>query len=324
MREMTYTDAAREGLAEEMALNPLIFVVGEGIGPRGGNFNTTVGLYDLYGEMRLRDTPISERGFSTICTGAAVLGAHPVVDFMFLDFELDALGDIINQTSRIRWMSNGRLKAPVVFRGGVGVASTGPHHSSNLFSVFMHLPGLRVVTPVFPADAKGLLKTALRSDDPVMFLEHKKLLKIKGEVPEGDLFTPFGKANIVRSGEEVSVVAISYMVIKTLEAAQILEKEGISVEVIDPRTLSPLDIDTILESISRTHRLLIVDEDFSPCGAGAEIAAQVMERGFYELDAPVRRVNGVFAPAPYSPSLEAAVVPNEKTIAQALRDLLAE
>jgi 2-oxoisovalerate dehydrogenase E1 component len=324
MREMTYTDAAREGLAEEMALNPMIFVVGEGIGPRGGNFNTTVGLYDLYGEMRLRDTPISERGFTGICTGAAVLGARPVVDFMFLDFELDALGEIINQTSRLHWMSGGRLKAPVIFRGGVGVASTGPHHSSNLFSVFMHIPGLRVVVPAFPADAKGLLKTALRSDDPVMFLEHKKLLKTKGLVPEGEHFVPFGKAQIVRLGTDVTVVGISYMAAKALEAAAILEREGVSVEVIDPRTLSPLDIDTVLESLARTHRLLVVDEDFSPCGAGAEIAAQVMERGFYELDAPVRRVNGAFAPAPYSPPLEAAVVPSEHTIAQALRDLLAE
>jgi 2-oxoisovalerate dehydrogenase E1 component len=324
MREMTYTDAAREGLAEEMALNPMIFVVGEGIGQRGGNFNTTVGLYDLYGEMRLRDTPISERGFTGICTGAAVLGARPVVDFMFLDFELDALGEIINQTSRLHWMSGGRLKAPVIFRGGVGVASTGPHHSSNLFSVFMHIPGLRVVVPAFPADAKGLLKTALRSDDPVMFLEHKKLLKTKGLVPEGEHFVPFGKAQIVRRGTDVTVVGISYMAAKALEAAAILEREGVSVEVIDPRTLSPLDIDTVLESLARTHRLLVVDEDFSPCGAGAEIAAQVMERGFYELDAPVRRVNGAFAPAPYSPPLEAAVVPSEHTIAQALRDLLAE
>jgi len=324
MREMTFTDAAREGLAEEMAVNPLIFVVGEGIGPRGGNFNTTVGLYDLYGEMRLRDTPISERGFTGICTGAAVLGARPVVDFMFLDFELDALGEIINQTSRLHWMSSGRLKAPVIFRGGVGVASTGPHHSSNLFSFFMHIPGLRVVTPAFPADAKGLLKTALRSDDPVMFLEHKKLLKMKGPVPEGEHFTPFGKAQVVRPGKDVTVVGISYMAVKALEAAGILEREGVSVEVIDPRTLSPLDIDTVLESLARTHRLLVVDEDYGPAGAGAEIAVQVMERGFYELDAPVRRVNGAFSPAPYSPPLEAAVVPNEQTIAQAVRDLLAE
>jgi 2-oxoisovalerate dehydrogenase E1 component len=324
MPEMTFTDAARQGLAEEMARDPMIFVVGEGIGARGGNFNTTVGLYDLYGEMRLRDTPISERGFTTLCTGAAVLGARPVVDFMFLDFELDALGDIINQTTRLRWMSNGQVKVPVVLRGGVGVASTGPHHSSNLFSIFMHLPGLHVVTPVFPADAKGLLKTAIRTDDPVIFLEHKKLMKLKGEVPEGEVLIPFGKASLVREGKDLTIVAISFMVIEALNAARMLEAEGISVEVIDPRTLAPLDLDTILESVAKTHRLLVVDEDYSPCGAGAEICSRVVENGFYELDAPIRRLNGMFIPGPYSPPLEAAAVPNAQKIAKAARDLLVE
>ena len=324
MREMTFTEAAREGLAEEMARDPMIFVVGEGIGARGGNFNTTVGLYDLYGEWRLRDTPISENGFTGICTGAAMLGARPVVDFMFLDFELDALGGIINQMTRLRWMSNGQVKVPIVLRGGVGIASTGPHHSSNLFSLFMHLPGLRVVLPVFPADAKGLLKTSIRSDDPVIFLEHKKLMNLKGEVPEGEHLLPFGQASVVRPGKDLTIVAISFMVIETLKAANLLEKDGVSAEVIDTRTLAPLDIATILESVSKTHRLLIVDEDFSPSGAGAEIAAQLMEQGFYELDAPVRRLNGTFVPGPLSPPLEAAVVPNAQTIAKAAHDLLVE
>ncbi|OGO31285.1 MAG: hypothetical protein A2Z16_13795 [Chloroflexi bacterium RBG_16_54_18] len=324
MREMTFTEAAREGLAEEMARDPMIFVVGEGIGARGGNFNTTVGLYDLYGEWRLRDTPISENGFTGICTGAAMLGARPVVDFMFLDFELDALGGIINQMTRLRWMSNGQVKVPIVLRGGVGIASTGPHHSSNLFSLFMHLPGLRVVLPVFPADAKGLLKTSIRSDDPVIFLEHKKLMNLKGEVPEGEHLLPFGQASVVRPGKDLTIVAISFMVIETLKAANLLEKDGVSAEVIDPRTLAPLDIATILESVTKTHRLLIVDEDFSPSGAGAEIAAQLMEQGFYELDAPVRRLNGTFVPGPLSPPLEAAVVPNAQTIAKAAHDLLVE
>ncbi len=324
MRAMTFTEAAREGLAEEMARDPMIFVVGEGIGARGGNFNTTAGLYDLYGEWRLRDTPISENGFTGICTGAAMLGARPVVDFMFLDFELDALGGIINQMTRLRWMSNGQVKVPIVLRGGVGIASTGPHHSSNLFSLFMHLPGLRVVLPVFPADAKGLLKTSIRCDDPVIFLEHKKLMNLKGEVPEGEHLLPLGQASVVRPGKDLTIVAISYMVIETLKAATLLEKDGVLVEVIDPRTLAPLDIATILESVSKTHRLLIVDEDFSPGGAGAEIAAQLMEQGFYELDAPVRRLNGAFVPGPYSPPLEAAVVPNAQTIAKAAHDLLVE
>jgi 2-oxoisovalerate dehydrogenase E1 component len=324
MRELTFTDAAREGLAEEMERDSMIFVVGEGIGARGGNFNTTVGLYDLYGEMRLRDTPISERGFTGICTGAAILGARPVVDFMFLDFELDALGEIINQMSRLRWMSNGQVNVPIVLRGGVGLASTGPHHSANLFSIFMHLPGLQVVVPVFPADAKGLLKTSIRTDDPVIFLEHKKLMKIKGLVPDGEQLVPFGQASVIRQGKDLTIVGISYTVIESLNAANLLEREGISAEVIDPRTLAPLDLATILESISKTHRLLVVDEDFSPCGAGAEIAAQVMEQGFYELDAPVRRLNGAFVPGPYSPPLEAAAIPNAQSIAKAAQELMVE
>jgi 2-oxoisovalerate dehydrogenase E1 component len=324
MREMTFTEAAREGLAEEMERDPMVFVVGEGIGARGGNFNTTVGLFDRFGEMRLRDTPISENGFTGICTGAAVLGARPIVDFMFLDFELDALGGIINQMSRLRWMSHGQVKVPIVLRGGVGLASTGPHHSSNLFSIFMHLPGLRVVLPVFPADAKGLFKTSIRSDDPVIFLEHKKLMNLKGQVPEGEHLVPFGQASVVRSGKDLTIVGLSYMVVEAMKAASLLEKDSISAEVIDPRTLAPLDIGTILESVSKTHRLLVVDEDFSPCGAGAEIAAQVMEQGFYELDAPVRRVNGAFVPGPYSPPLEAAAVPNAQGIAKAAQSLMVE
>ncbi len=324
MREMTFTEAAREGLAEEMARDPMIFVVGEGIGARGGNFNTTVGLYDLYGEMRLRDTPISENGFTGICTGAAVLGARPVVDFMFLDFELDALGGIINQMTRLSWMSNGQVKVPIVLRGGVGLASTGPHHSSNLFSLFMHIPGMYVVLPSNPADAKGLLKTAIRCDDPVIFLEHKKLMNLKGPVPEGEHLVPFGKAAVVRPGRDLTIVALSYPVVEAQKAAAQLETEGISAEIIDPRTVAPLDIATILESLAKTHRLLVVDEDFAPCGAGAEIAAQVMEQGFYELDAPVRRVNGMFIPGPYSPNLEAAAVPSAQSIAKAARALLAE
>jgi 2-oxoisovalerate dehydrogenase E1 component len=243
---------------------------------------------------------------------------------MFLDFELDALGDIINQATRLSWMSNGQVKVPLVLRGGVGVAATGPHHSSSLYSLFMHLPGIHVATPVFPADAKGLMKTALRCNDPVIFLEHKKVMKLKGNVADGELVIPFGKANVVRPGKDLTIVGISYMVVEAINAANALEKQGVSVEVIDPRTLAPLDLATILESLSKTHRLLIVDEDFSPCGAAAEIASQVMEQGFYELDAPVRRLNGPFTPAPYSPPLESAAVPNAQDIIRAAQKLLAE
>jgi len=325
VRELTYVEAAREGLAEEMARDPSIFVVGEGIGERGGNFNTTLGLYERYGPERLRDTPISERGFTAMCVGAAISGARPVVDFMFIDFLTDAFGDMFNQMARLQWMSGGRLKMPVVVRGCVGAApSNAAHHSGNYYPFFVHVPGFRVVMPTTPADAKGLLKTSIRSDDPVLFLEHKSLLPLKGPVPDGELLVPFGKASVARPGTDVTVVGIAFMVRRALEAAEILSNEGVSVEVIDPRTLAPLDIDTILASVERTGRLLVVDEDWAPCGVASEIATQVMERGFDALDAPVRRLNGLFCPAPYSPALYAGLVPTAESIAGAVRSLLAE
>ena len=325
MREITFTEAAREALAEQMAVDPTIFVVGEGIGARGGNFNTTLGLYDQYGPMRLRDTPIVERGFVGMCTGAAMTGSRPVVDFMFIDFILDSMGEMMNQIAKVQYMSSGRLKMPIVLRGSIGIGgSAATHHSGSYFPIFVNIPGFRVVVPTTPYDAKGLFKTALTGDDPVLFLEHKLLLSKKGPVPEEEYFIPFGQASIAREGMQATVVAVGVMVPKTLEAGDILAKEGISIEVIDPRTLAPLDIDTILQSVHKTGRLLIVDETFAPCGIGAEVSAQVMERGFDDLDAPVARLNGLHTPTPYSPALEAAIVPTTQKIAQAIRDLLAE
>lgn len=325
MREMTFTEAAREGLAEEMERDPTVFVVGEGIGERGGNFLTTVGLFERFGPERLRDTPITERGFTGLCTGAAMVGARPVVDYMFFDFALDALGELINQTAKVQYMSDGRLTMPIVLRGCIGVGnSAATHHSGSYYPIFVHLPGFRVVVPTTPRDAKGLLKMSIRSDDPVVFMEHRGLLNTRGPVPDDEELIPFGKASIAREGADVSVVGISIGVRKSLEAAAQLERDGVAVEVIDPRTLAPLDVDTILESVHKTGRLLIVDETYGPCGIGAEIAAEVMARGFDDLDAPVRRLNGAHTPIPYSPPLEAAVVPNVQTIAQAIRDLLAE
>ncbi len=327
MRELSYTVAAREALDEEMGRDPSIFVVGEGIGERGGNFNTTLGLYEKYGPERLRDTPIVERGFVGMCTGAAMTGSRPVVDFMFFDFVLDAVGEMINQTAKMQYMSSGRLKMPLVMRGAIGVGgSAATHHSGNYYPFFAHIPGWRVVMPTTPRDAKGFMKTALRGNDPVLFLEHKMLFNIKGEVPEveADEALPFGVAAVRRAGTDITVVAMTIMVQRSLEAAAALEKEGISVEVIDPRTVAPLDIDTILESVHKTGRLLVVDEDFAPCGMGAEIAAQVMERAFDDLDAPVRRLNGLHSPVPYSPSLEAAVTPNRNQIIDAIKALVAE
>ncbi len=325
MREISFMEATREALDAAMAKDPTIFVVGEGIGKRGGNFTTTLGLYDKYGPERLRDTPISERGFVGMCTGAAMTGTRPIVDFMFLDFILDAMGELINQVSKIQYMSSGRLKMPLLLRGCIGVGgAAATHHSGNYYPIFAHIPGFRVVVPSTPYDAKGLFTTALQSDDPVLFLEHKTLIFNKGPVPEEEYTIPFGKARIAAEGDAATVVAISSMVDKTLAACAKLSKEGIAIEVIDPRTLAPLDIDTVLESVHKTGRLLIVDETFQPCGIGAEVAAQVMAKGFDDLDAPIMRLNGLHTPTPYSPPLESAIVPNKDTIEQALRDLLAE
>ena len=310
-----------------MAVDPAIFVVGEGIGPRGGNFGTTLGLYEKYGPMRLCDTPISERGFVGMCCGAAMTGARPVIDFMFVDFILDALGELFNQIAKMQYMSSGRLKMPLVLRGCVGIGSSAAtHHSGSYASIFGHIPGLRVALPATPADAKGLLKTALTSDDPVLFLEHKNILHLKGPVPDEDVDhrVPFGKASVVRTGTHITVVAMALMLRKTLDAAEQLTKDGISVEVIDPRTIAPLDMLTILESLHKTGRLLIVDEAFGPFGVGAEIAAQTIDQAFDDLDAPIKRLNGAHAPTPYSPTLEAAVVPDTKAIVMAIKALLAE
>ncbi len=324
-RSITFTQATHEALAEEMKVNPKIFVMGEGIGIRGGNFKTTVGLYDLYGPERLCDTPICERGFVGLACGAGMTGTRPVIDFMFADFVLDSVGEIINQIAKIQYMSSGRLKMPVLLRGCIGIGhSAATHHSGNYYTMYAQVPGLRVVVPSNAADAKGLLKHALRCDDPVMFLEHREILSIKWPVPEEDYEIEFGKAAIVRPGKDVTVVALARMVHLTLSVCDDLEKSGISVELVDPRTVSPLDVDTILQSVRKTGRLLVIDEAFGPCSIASEVAAQVADRGFDDLDAPIKRLNGVFTPTPYSPPLEKAVVPQPEEIAAAIRDLMNE
>lgn len=324
-REITYSQATLEALSEEMAANPRIFVMGEGIGVRGGNFKTTVGLFDRFGPERLCDTPISERGFVGLAGGAAMTGTRPVIDFMFADFVLDSIGEIINQIAKMQYMSSGRLKMPVLLRGCIGIGhSAATHHSGSYYALYAQVPGLRVVVPSNARDAKGLLKHALRCDDPVVFLEHREILTTKCHVPPEDYEIEFGKAAIVRPGQDVTVVALARMVHLTLSVCEELQKENISVELIDPRTVSPLDTETILASVARTGRLLIVDEPPAPCGFAAEIAAQVTEAGFDDLDAPIRRLTGVFTPTPYSPPLEAAVVPTAAAIASAIRALVKE
>lgn len=324
-REATWMQAALEALATEMERNPMIFVMGEGIGKRGGNFATTLGLHERHGPERLCDTPICERGFVGLACGAAMAGARPVVDFMFADFVLDGVGEIINQIAKMRYMSSGRLEMPVLLRGCIGIGhSAATHHSGNYHALYAHFPGLRVVVPSNACDAKGLLAHALRCQDPVLFLEHRELLAARCPVPEDDYEIPFGVARIARKGDHVTIVALARMVNEALVAAEVLASEGIHVEVVDPRTLSPLDSDTILASVSRTGRLLVVDEDYAPCGFAGEVMAIVSDAGFDDLDAPPRRLTGVFAPTPYSPPLEKAVTFGAAEIAAAVRNLMEE
>lgn len=324
-REISFVAATLEALDEEMASNPRIFVFGEGIGKRGGNFGTTAGLFAKYGAARLCDTPIAERGFVGMGCGAAMTGARPIIDFMFIDFINDAFGELINQIAKMQYMSSGRLKMPILLRGCIGIGhSAATHHSGSYYSVYSHIPGLRVVVPSTPYDAKGLFTHALRCDDPVLFLEPRELMSLKGPVPAGSYEIEFGKARILREGSHVTVVAIAFMTHRALTAAAQLALEGVSVEVIDPRTVSPLDAAAILASVRKTGRLLVVDEAFAPCGIGAEIVAQVADVGFNDLDAPIRRLNGAFAPTPYSPPLEAAVTTDADAIAGAIRALMSE
>ncbi len=324
LREVTIMQAMLEALRDEMEANPAIFVMGEGIGVRGGNFKTTFGLFEKHGPVRLCDTPICERGFVGLAGGAAMTGSRPVIDFMFADFVLDGLGEIINQIAKMQYMSSGRLKMPVLLRGCIGIGhSAATHHSGSYHTLFAHCPGLRVVVPSNPRDAKGLLKHALRCNDPVVFLEHREILTVKGMVPD-DEEIPFGQAAVVREGKDVTIVALALMVQHALKVCDTLAKEGVSVELIDPRTVAPLDVETILTSVKKTGRLLIADGGFGPFGFGAEVSACVADAGFNYLDAPIKRFHGVHCPTPYSPPLEAAVAPGVKELERAVRELLAE
>jgi 2-oxoisovalerate dehydrogenase E1 component len=325
VRQATWSQATLEALTFEMARNPAIFVMGEGIGKRGGNFVTTKGLYDVYGPERLCDTPICERGFVGLAGGAAMTGTRPVIDFMFADFILDSVGEIINQIAKMQYMSSGRLKMPVLLRGCIGIGhSAATHHSGSYCALYGQVPGLRVAVPSNAYDAKGLMHRALRCDDPVMFLEHRELLNTRCAVPEEDYEIEFGRGRIVREGTDVTVVALARMVHVVHSVAETLQSQGISLELIDPRTVSPLDTDLILQSVKKTGRLLIVEETPLYFGPGAEVAAQIADLGFNDLDAPIRRLNGAFAPTPYSPSLESAVIPDDKAVIEAVRALAAE
>jgi pyruvate/2-oxoglutarate/acetoin dehydrogenase E1 component len=323
MRELSYSEAIREALAEEMARDASVFVMGEDVGTFGGVFGVTGDLMQRFGEDRVRDTPISENAIVGAALGAAMMGMRPVIEIMFGDF-LPVAGDqIVNQLAKARYMSGGKASVPVTVRVTTGApGSAAQQHSQSPESWYMNVPGLKIVTPATPADAKGLLKTAIRGGDPVLFFEHKMLYALKGPVPEDPDFTvPFGVASIAREGAHVTVVAIGGMLRHALEAADQLAGEGLSVEVIDPRTLVPLDLDAIIRSVEKTGRLVIAHEAHRRAGPGAEIAALVAEEALDWLDAPIMRVAARNVPLPYAPGLEQFVLPGPADIVRAVRQI---
>ena len=324
MREISYRDALKEALREEMLRDPTVFLIGEDIGRYwGGAFKVTKGLAEEFGEERVRDTPISESAIIGVSVGAAMTGMRPVAEIMFGDLTTLAMDQIANQAAKIRYMFGGQAKVPLVIRtpfgGRVNIAA---HHSQCLETWFMHVPGLQVAVPSTPYDAKGLLKTAIRNDNPVIFCEHKLLYPIVGPVPEEDYTVPFGVADLKREGTDVTIIATLYMVHKSLNAAEALQKEGINVEVVDPRTLVPLDKETILNSVKKTGRVVIVTEDCKTAGVSAEIAAIIAEEALDYLDAPIKRVTTPDVPIPFSPPLEQYVIPDEKRIVKAVKEVV--
>ncbi|WP_137931511.1 thiamine pyrophosphate-dependent enzyme [Mesorhizobium comanense] len=323
-RTQGWLEAVRDGIAEEMRANPAILYFGEGTGERGGSFAHTKNLWQEFGAERMVDTPISEQGFTAAAVGASATGARTVSDLMFADFAFETAGQIFLQAAKLRYMTSGVMSAPMVVRVGAGaLRSSGPHHSGIYHPVFAHMPGLIVCVPSTPADAKGLMKTALRAGDPVIMLEPKALFASKGEVPLGEHFVPFGVARIARAGTDITIVAAGQMVQRALEAAEALAGEGIEAEVIDPRTIMPLDIDTIVASVRKTHRLLIVDEAWAMCGLGGEIAQAINELAFDELDAPPGRLHTAPTSHPFAPVLERAMLVDTARIAQGVRDVIA-
>ena len=315
-----WMDAVRDGIAEEMRRDPNIIYFGEGTGDRGGSYGHTKNLFKEFGGDRMIDTPICELGFTGASIGASATGCRAVADLMLADFLWEAGGQIVLQASKLRYMSNGQVSVPMIVRAGVGsVKNAGPHHSGSYYPAWAHCPGLIVVVPSNPADAKGLFKTALRASDPVIFLEQKSLLSSKGPVPTGEYYIPFGKANVVRQGTDLTIVSCGLWLQRSVAAAEQLAAQGISAEVIDLRTIVPLDVETIVTSVKKTGRLLVVDEAYAMCGIGSEIAAIMMEEAFDELDAPVGRLHTEPVSHPFSPVLEDAVTASpEKIVAAAL------
>ncbi len=318
MPQITYREALNQALREELERDERIFIMGEEVGYFGGAFKVTDGLLAVYGEKRVRDTPISELTIVGAGIGAAMGGLRPIVELMTINFGLLAMDQIVNNAAKIRYMFGGKAKVPVVIRAPQGAGhQLGAQHSQSLEAYFLHCPGLRVAIPATPADAKGLLKTAVRQEDPVIFLEHESLYGVKGEVPDGEHLVPFGKANVLREGKDVTLISYSKCVYDSLAAAEGLENMGIDAEVIDLRTLNPLDLDTVVESVGKTGKAIVVYEGWRTGGAGAEIAAQIYEKAFDHLDAPVERVATLDMPIPYNARLEKAALPSPAHIISA-------
>ena len=319
-RVLTYREAIREALALELENDPDVFLMGEDIGEYGGVFKVTDGLLARFGPLRVLDTPISEAAFVGAAVGAAMTGKRPVVELMFMDFALVAADQLLNQAAKMQFLSGDQFRVPLTIRTQQGVGSgTAAQHSQSLEALFMHLPGFAVALPSTPADAKGLLASAIRSEDPTIVIEHKALYGTKGEVPEGVYRTPFGQAAIRRPGSDLTIATYSRTVHDALAAAKTLAAEGIEAEVIDLRTLVPLDYDTVLDSVGRTGRLVVAHEGHRNAGAGAEIAARVSELAWHELRVPIRRVCGLDIPVPYAAPLEAAWLPSAEAIAATVR-----
>jgi pyruvate dehydrogenase E1 component beta subunit len=321
-RILTFAQAVNEALAEEMRRDDTVFIIGEDVAEAGTPFKVLAGLVDEFGPERVLDSPISEPGITGLGVGAAMTGLRPVVDIMFGDFLTLVMDQLANQAAKAHYMSGGKLRVPLTLRTTLGATRrSAAQHSQSLQAWVAHVPGLKVVLPSTPADAKGLLKTAIRDNNPVVFIEDKMDYTVKGAVPDGEILIPFGLADVKRAGEDVTIVATSSMVRVALAAAELLEREGISAEVIDPRTISPLDEDTIVRSAEKTGRAIVVDEGHQQYGVTAEIAAVIADRAFYALDAPVKRMGAMDVPVPFSPTLEDVTVPTPETVAQTARQL---
>jgi pyruvate/2-oxoglutarate/acetoin dehydrogenase E1 component len=322
-RVMTIKQALNEALYEEMQRDETVIIMGCDVAIRGNPFGVTKGLYEKFGPDRVRDTPISEAAIIGTCLGAAATGLRPIGEILFSDWITIGMDQLVNQIAKIRYMFGGKINVPLVIRAPVGAGGgQAAQHSQSFESWFSHVPGLQVVMPITPYDVKGLLKTAIRSDDPVLFFEHKRGYEIEGEVPEGDYTIPFGEAVVRREGSDVTIVAVSIMVHRALAAAEELSQMGIECEVIDPRTVYPFDYDRVIESVAKTHRLVVTHESTRRSGIGAEIVSQVTERAFDELDERPVIVAGRNVPMPYNRTLESMVIPNEERLRDAILEMM--